>query len=395
VTSTVPAPVPGVPRAAPRGTRPVRFHVDAWDPSYGTSVGLDDGLDDSTAQVDLDVERPAAQWAAVAPDPGLELPPAVLFVDGVRRIDARVWIDDLPDDPTTDRADGSRVGGLPAAGSGPGEHFAADPDTTDASGAVCASYAAGVMCCCDHRAHLLAVDARHGLFTVASHAVDILTTAGRYEVCHTTDKPAVPRAVTLSAALQSRLGQVELLTAAKARAELAGHADAAGQDLLVVDGPLRGRSHLPRTIGLIKTHQRRPAEPGVSHGHHLGSPLLVSAAARGSGGCPVGRGRPRRMQRGPNPGCGGAPGGPQPGCPHPLRVRRVQRCPRTPEPLPDRRAGTGATPPPRRSTAAVPSAAHCSSASRPLSLYGMVAALPVRLAWETRASGFASRADWR
>jgi hypothetical protein len=261
VTSTVPAPVPGVPRAAPRGTRPVRFHVDAWDPSYGTSVGLDDGLDDSTAQVDLDVERPAAQWAAVAPDPGLELPPAVLFVDGVRRIDARVWIDDLPDDPTTDRADGSRVGGLPAAGSGPGEHFAADPDTTDASGAVCASYAAGVMCCCDHRAHLLAVDARHGLFTVASHAVDILTTAGRYEVCHTTDKPAVPRAVTLSAALQSRLGQVELLTAAKARAELAGHADAAGQDLLVVDGPLRGRSHLPRTIGLIKTHQRRYLPP--------------------------------------------------------------------------------------------------------------------------------------
>jgi hypothetical protein len=261
VTSTMPAQTPGVSPATTQGFRPVRFHVDAWDPSYGTSVGLDDGLDDSTAQVDLDVEQPAAQWSAVPPDRGLAVPAAVLFVDGVRRIDARVWIDDLPQEPIAGPSAGGGLGGLPATGSSAEEHFAADPDSTDASGAVCASYAAGVMCCCDQRAHLLAVDARHGLFTVASHAVDIVTSAGRYEVCHTTDKLAMPRAVTLSAALQSRLGQVELLTAAKARAELAGHAGAAGHDLLVVDGPLRGRSHLPRTIGLIKTHQRRYLPP--------------------------------------------------------------------------------------------------------------------------------------
>lgn len=210
----------------------VRFHVDAWDPSYGTSVGVDEDLDDSSAQVNLDVERPPDSWSLVAPDPSLQPPPAVLFVDGVRRIDARVWIED------------------PA-------------EVASASSGICASYAAGVVCCCDGRAHLLSIEARHGLFTVAPHAVDIVTTAGRYDACHTTEHPGTPLAAVLSSALQGRLGQVEVLTAGIARVALADHADALDADLLVVDGPLRGRQHLPRTIGLIKTHHRAYLPPAL------------------------------------------------------------------------------------------------------------------------------------
>ena len=45
----------------------------------------------SSAQVDPDVELPAGDWRPIAAPPGLTRPDVVLLVDGVRRIDARVW----------------------------------------------------------------------------------------------------------------------------------------------------------------------------------------------------------------------------------------------------------------------------------------------------------------
>ena len=70
----------------------MRFSVDPWDPAYGTS--LDTELGASTAEVDVDVELPAGSWRPLAPPPGV-LPPAVVrFVDGVRRVDAQVWVDE-------------------------------------------------------------------------------------------------------------------------------------------------------------------------------------------------------------------------------------------------------------------------------------------------------------
>lgn len=109
----------------------MRFSVDPWDPTYGS--GLDADLGSSTADVDPDVEVPAARWAPVAADPAATAPERVLFVDGVRRVDAQVWID---------------------AGDG------------GSSPALCASYAAGVMCCCrEGGAHLAAASVRRGLVT--------------------------------------------------------------------------------------------------------------------------------------------------------------------------------------------------------------------------------------
>ena len=255
------------PAAAGRTSFParggMRFSVDAWDPSYGTSVVGDD-LADSSARVELNIEVPAASWRPRAV-PGarsrtVAAPSAVLFVDGVRRVEARAWIHDPA-------PDGSQA--------------------TSASPAICASYAGGVVCCCAQGAHLLGAHVRRGLFTAASHANDLATGGGRYRVRTAKDGPDGP-----TLALQQELLELEMRTAAKARgthelvqtiddddepfAGVVEHAldddhrgwpragNGAGNgagggtgpagDLIVVDGPLRGRTRLPRTLGFVKTH---------------------------------------------------------------------------------------------------------------------------------------------
>lgn len=222
----------------------MRFSVDAWDVSYGSALNLtEEDLPASAARVDTDVEVPADRWAPIPARTDLVDPSAVLFVDGVRRIDARVWIDD-PINPAD---------GLAAA---------------TASMAVCASYAAGVVCCCgqpgDRQAHLLAAEIRRGLFTTAAHALDISTVAGTYRARHTIASDSVPLTMILSNALQQALAEVEVITAVAARSALPSAdehpgplrgTDGAEDDLLVIDGPLRNRAHLPRTLGFIKTHR--------------------------------------------------------------------------------------------------------------------------------------------
>ena len=84
------------PPAAETGSagQPMRFSVDGWDPSYGASLELEEQLQESTATVAVDVELPASRWQAIDATTDRALPAAILFVDGVRRIEARVWIDD-------------------------------------------------------------------------------------------------------------------------------------------------------------------------------------------------------------------------------------------------------------------------------------------------------------
>jgi len=230
---------------------PMRFSVDGWDPAYGASLEPEDFLGESTARVTVHVELPADQWRAIDPRPGRALPAALLFVDGVRRIEARVWIEE--DTPEQDAR---------AAGPAP-----------EASAALCASYAAGVVCCCGQQAHLVLAETGRGLFTVVPGAVDITTWAGAYAACHTTPNAARPLSVTLSQALQRRLGEVEVQAAVAARAAMAGHGVPAGGDLLVIDGPLRGRQHLPRALGYIKSHRTTYLPPELN--------ALVAALAPG------------------------------------------------------------------------------------------------------------------
>jgi hypothetical protein len=213
--------------ATPVGPGGMRFHVDAWDPSYGASVDGSSAAVESTARVTHDVELAGASWRPIAPTPVSE-PSAILFVDGVRRVDARLWVE--------------------------------QSGTHDATMALCASYAAGVVCCCPSAgAHLLGLERRRGLFTTATNASDVTTSAGTYSLHATPDNPDASLVVLLSTALQRELAQLELMVAAAARRALHNHTapgtDAADGDLLVVDGPLHGRTHLPRAIGFVKTHQ--------------------------------------------------------------------------------------------------------------------------------------------
>jgi hypothetical protein len=208
----------------------MRFSVDPWDPGYGASLDVD-GLDESSARVVADVELPVDLWRPLDPDRKVAPRAVTLFVDGVRRIDARVWVDE----PT---------------------------DNTMASPALCASYAAGVVCCCAGQvAHLLTFEVRRGLFTTAAHAVDITTTAGTYGVSRANPRTHIAPIQALSLALQACLGDAEIDTAVTARAALVGHGLPDSGDLLVVDGPLRGRQHLPRVLGFIKSHRSEYLPP--------------------------------------------------------------------------------------------------------------------------------------
>jgi hypothetical protein len=228
----------------------MQFSVDGWDPSYGASLELEGQLEESTARIDASVELPADRWRPIDPDAAGPLPEALLFVDGVRRVEAQVWIDGE-----------ALAGTAAAAGTGPGEARPAG-EPGEPTAALCASYAAGVVCCCADGAHLVASERRRGLFSVAPHASDIDTRAGGYQAHHVRIKRAgAPVMTALSQSLQRRLAEVEVDVAKAAR-------DAAGTesttDLLIVDGPLLGRQHLPRALGYIKSHHATYLPPELN-----------------------------------------------------------------------------------------------------------------------------------
>jgi hypothetical protein len=67
-----------------------RMHVEGWAPDYGAPFDPEEFLAPAEGSVDLTVER--ADWEPLpGHDDGL---PQMAFVDGVRRIDARLTIDD-------------------------------------------------------------------------------------------------------------------------------------------------------------------------------------------------------------------------------------------------------------------------------------------------------------
>ncbi len=58
---------------------------------YGTSFGIE-GPPETVTSVVTDVEVADDAWTPIPVSP-VEPPRATIFVDGVRRIDARIWID--------------------------------------------------------------------------------------------------------------------------------------------------------------------------------------------------------------------------------------------------------------------------------------------------------------
>ena len=163
---------------------PVTFTVDPWDPGYGLafSEDLDGGaLGESSAELNLDLELAGADWHPIDPNPVPRLPGTVLFLDGVRRIDARIWVHGSNPQP------------------GPG---------------IAASFAAGLVSC-DGAARIANVTIERGMFTAVAEASDITTRHARYPVrLASSGEPD-----QLSLALQQRLTEAEVQLALTFRAQ--------------------------------------------------------------------------------------------------------------------------------------------------------------------------------
>ncbi len=181
-----------------------RFHVEAWHPDYG---GPADGElpEAEGASVELGVELPPGEWHPLRPPPAPDRV-TVAFVDGVQRVEARVWVE---------TQQGIRLG-------------------------LCASYAAGVVRCAE-RAEVVAVEVERGLFVAPVAGVEGLRT-------RLADYPV--RAVAGETSEELRAGVHERMTQLEARlARQAGPAD-----LVVVDGHLKGRADIPGAVGYVKRH---------------------------------------------------------------------------------------------------------------------------------------------
>ncbi|MEQ8717708.1 MAG: hypothetical protein RIE08_08865 [Acidimicrobiales bacterium] len=189
----------------------MRFSVETWAPEYG--IGADaDQLEDVSERVEVELERDVGDWAPIVPSPE-SVPDSIMFIDGVRRIDARVWIH---------HDDGSHAG-------------------------VCASYAAGAVTCRGATAEVTAVEVGRGLFAAAtSGAGPVVTRHATYAFAPTADE--TPEASYL--AIHERMTSLELGVSA-------GH----DCELVVFDGPLRGRND-PHGVGYVKTqHVQYLPEP--------------------------------------------------------------------------------------------------------------------------------------
>ena len=314
---------------------PMRFSVDGWDPAYGASLELEEQLEESTATVDVDVELPADRWRAIDPDADVaRSPTALLFVDGVRRIEARVWIDeDSHGTGGQRRHDGrarpcarrTRQGWCAAAG--------------QQAHLVLAEI--GAACSPSRRTRATSSPGQAGTGAPRRRA------GGR----HAAHGPALPSRCSVN------LAEVESGHRGRGAGSAVHEHGVPGQtsDLLIIDGPLRGRQHLPRALGYIKSHRSTYLPPELN--------ALVGTLAPGQR-TPVflmGTSWDRHSWYLRLPGPPGAPWagvvriecsadlpvseviqarGLSQSMPRQVRLSRLQGFPRSAEPLPDRRPRT-------------------------------------------------------
>ena len=205
---------------------PATFTVDPWDPCYGPAYGdeLDSGpLEESSAELNLDLEVPAHP---VDPDSAPRLPGTVLFLDGVRRIDARIWVH-------------GRGPSLPPA----------SPRRSPPGWSVAKVQHASLMSLSN-----AACSPRRPRPPTSSPSPPAMLPGWQ----------ANPGIDQLSLALHGRLACAEVQLAPTVRSK-----HWAGDDLLIVDGPLRGHTHLDRTVGYIKAHHASYQAPGRYPGTNL------------------------------------------------------------------------------------------------------------------------------
>lgn len=186
--------------------------VERWAPEYGGPADLAPE-EPSTAQVDTGVERTPASWSPVTSTSCWA--GRVRFVDGVRRVDARLWLS--------------------------GEDGEVYPG-------VAGSCAAGITRC-DEVAIVEQAEVRRVVLSAVPGLAPLVTRHGTY-----TPRPV--GAVTpdeLVGALQAGMRALE--------AEVV--AAAPPSDLLVVDGPLRDDAVPLSAVGYVKTQRRTYLPPAL------------------------------------------------------------------------------------------------------------------------------------
>jgi hypothetical protein len=209
----------------------MRYTVENWDSDYGAPTDPD--LEDATENVDVTVEMDAEQWHSLLPEGSGA--GEVLYVDGVRRVDASLWIEQPPDFPGF---------------------------------ALAATYAAGAVRC-NSVASLESAVVGRGLFTSAP-ADDIQTKVGLYGVKAT--KGSTPEELWLG--IQQRMGDLEARVV---------H-ETGGAEMIVVDGPLSHARDIPNAVGYIKTQkvqylplELRPVLTGLPAGHR--TPVFLTTTS--------------------------------------------------------------------------------------------------------------------
>ncbi|MGH9212607.1 MAG: hypothetical protein ACRD2C_18340 [Acidimicrobiales bacterium] len=204
----------------------MRFAVETWAPEFGAATDAA-GLDASDATVDVAVEVAPADWAPIGPSHGRPPYASVLFVDGVQRIDARVWV-------------------IPEAGSsqlGVCASWAAGAVHCDRSGIRAGGLANGHESRSAGPARVVAAEIRRGALCPGDGVESIATRHGTYEaraVGRSGDDP-------VHAALGQARGDLEARVAIEV-------AVAKPAELVVVDGPLGDRRLIPGALGYIKAH---------------------------------------------------------------------------------------------------------------------------------------------
>ena len=185
----------------------MQLSVETWSPEYGSELSEDFTLEPEAA-VDLSVETPWGEWTAITP-PADDPADSICFLDGVRRLDARIRV-------------------------------------IDDKGAIhlglCASISAGSVHCANGRAEIKPGDTRRRL--LAPLALDPLKT--KYDTYHAIHVPA-SEGNYLSAELQRQMAQMEQ--------EIARNLNDEDHSLIVIDGPLRSVHNSNKMVGYIKSHR--------------------------------------------------------------------------------------------------------------------------------------------
>ena len=185
-----------------------RVTIESWDPEYRSPLEGGDPSEVSSDEVDTTVEV-SGPWEPISAPADAPVPKKVGFVDGVRRVDARLWIE----------------------------------EGHDLAQGICASYAAGLVVSdlATSSAKVVRAAVRRSMFCPIG-APGIETRHGVFEhVPVASDDPD-----RLSLGLQAEMGSLEI----ELSRELGTDAD-----LVVIDGPLRFKDHLPTAVGYVKTHR--------------------------------------------------------------------------------------------------------------------------------------------